>query len=99
MGTPLSCSIDLPVILGTVWRKVVGVIVGTVAGALFVGFGVEYWPIFGDPSAERSIGGALAGAVLYGTCMLGIRLVQVFWDRRGVAEAEVPTSRYERGIM
>jgi hypothetical protein len=59
-----------------VWRKAVGVIVGTAAGAAFVGFGPEYWPIVGDPAGEPSIGGALAGAVLYGTCMAGIRLVQ-----------------------
>lgn len=78
----------------------VGVIVGTVASAAFFGFGVEYWPIFSDSAVERSVGRALAGALVLGTCMAGVRLVHVFRDRRGgLAQEEVPTSRYERGIM
>jgi hypothetical protein len=80
-------------------RKVVGTVLGALLGGVLYGFGSEYGPAFSDPPEQRSIGGALVKAGFFSLFMTGSWLIRELVQRRGGVLKDLPTSRYERGIM
>jgi hypothetical protein len=55
--------------------RVAGIILWASIGGVFFGWGTEYGPVFSDPPAERSVGDAVAKAIVFGLFLAVLMLV------------------------
>lgn len=65
------------------WR-VAGVVVWAAFGGIFYGWGTEYGPVFSDPPEERSLGAAVAKAVVFGLVLLVFGVARLIFRERRV---------------
>jgi hypothetical protein len=80
--------------------RVPGIILWASIGGVLFGWGTEYGPVFSDPPAERSVGDALAKAIVFGLFVAVPMLVSsgesVFsrWRRLGLGVTRYVRERH-----